>query len=310
MNKKVFLYAILLVLFSNSVANSKVYDCFMFFNEIELLKMRLEELDEVVDYFVLVESAETQRGDSKPFYFYENRHLFEKYLNRIIHVIVDERHPELDLWSRENYQRNCIARGLQHCVDSDLIIISDLDEIPRSDLIQELIKTISERNIRLLKKGKGKKFNKHNKDKMGPSKDEKMFYLNGARAFEMSIYFFQLNRQTHNGESWGGGVWVGTVATTYSMINKFGVQHFRGYRWKFPRVRNGGWHFTWMGGRDKIKKKICSIVEGQSGTENIPDEEIDGWINNHFVVPIDNSFPNYVQKNFDYLKSIGFIADY
>src|SRR5690349_10496659 len=130
------------ILFLNllfTAAIAKVYDCFMFFNEIELLKMRLGELNEVVDYFVLVESSETQRGDLKPFYFYENRHLFEQYLNKIIYVRVDESHPEMSLWERENYQRNCIARGLQQCTSSDLTIISDLDEIPRMELISDLL---------------------------------------------------------------------------------------------------------------------------------------------------------------------------
>jgi beta-1,4-mannosyl-glycoprotein beta-1,4-N-acetylglucosaminyltransferase len=309
MIKKTFLLHVILGVFlTAAIANSKVYDCFMFFNEIELLKMRLEELDPVVDYFVLVESIETQRGDGKPLYFNDNRQHFEKYLNKIIHVIVDERHPEMDLWGRENFQRNCIARGLQYCNSSDLVIVSDLDEIPRPGLIQELVKTVPERNERLLEKGKDKKFKKHNKNKNSPSKAEKMFYLNGARAFEMSIYFFQLNRQTHNGESWGGGTWVGTVVTTYGMIKKFGVQHFRDYRWKFPKISNGGWHFTWMGGKDKIRKKIGSIVEGHPYGESIPDEELDRWINHHPVVPIDESFPGYVQRNFDYLKSLGFVA--
>ncbi|MGC1878720.1 MAG: hypothetical protein WA347_02740 [Rhabdochlamydiaceae bacterium] len=304
---RILAYLILFV--TTTIAHAKVYDCFMFFNEIELLKMRLEELDEVVDYFVLVESIETQRGDLKPLYFTENRQLFEKYLRKIIHVVVDERHPEMDLWARENYQRNCIARGLQNCDPSDMIIISDLDEIPRRELIKLLSKELPKRGERLLQAGKDKKFKKHNKKKLGPSKAEKIFYLNGSKAFEMPIYFFQLNRQTPNGETWEGGPWVGPVATTYGILTKFGPQHFRDYRWRFPRVYNSGWHFTWMGGRDKIRKKICSVVEGDPNGESVPDEEIDRWINGHPVVPIDESFPIYVQKNLDYLRSIGFIAD-
>ena len=78
----------------------KVYDCFPFFNEMELLKMRLEELDGVIDHFVLVESIETQRGALKPLYFKENRHLFERYLPKIIHFELNERHPEMSLWVR------------------------------------------------------------------------------------------------------------------------------------------------------------------------------------------------------------------
>ncbi len=321
MIKKICSYVVFLsLLFTTAIASSEVYDCFMFFNEIELLKMRLEELDEVVDYFVLVESAETQRGDPKPFYFYENYHLFEKYLDKIIHVMVDERHPEMGLWEREHFQRECISRGLTQCNSSDMILISDLDEIPRSKLIQELTLTIPKRNERLLQAGRFKKFKKHNKHKSGPSHEEKLFYMNGARAFEMRISFYHLNRQSNFGLScanapWVGtppisGPWVGTVATTYTMLIKFGIQYFRDARWQFPKIYDGGWHFTWMGGREKIKKKFASIVEGDSNGENIPDEEIERWINMHPVVPIDESFPIYVQRNFDYLKSIGFIADY
>ncbi len=281
----------------------------MFFNEIDLLKMRLQELDEVVDHFVLVENIETQRVDLKPLYFNENRQLFEKYLNKIIHVIVDERHPEMDLWGIENFQRNCIARGLINCQPTDIIVISDLDEIPRPELIRSLPDSLPERSWNLFKEGKGKKFKVHNKKKKGPGKAEKMFYLDGARAFEMPIYFFQLNRQTANGETWGGGPWVGTVATTYAMFGKFGAEHFRNYRWKFPRISNAGWHFTWMGGRDKIRLKTRSTVEGNSNVEPASDAEIDQIINSHPVVPIDSSFPRYLQNNVDYLRSIGFIAD-
>lgn len=309
MNKLFCYFLTLGMLLFPGISQAKVYDCFMFFNEIELLKMRLEELDDVVDNFVLVECAETQRGDPKPFYFQENRHLFEKYLGKIIHVMVEERHPELELWGRENFQRNCIARGLQHCQPSDLILISDLDEIPRASLIQPLCVSLAEQSTQLLKESENKTFKKHNKKKTTPSKAEKMFYLNACRAFEMPMYFFQLNRQAATPETWGYGPWVGCVATTYEMVTKFGVQHFREYRWKFPRIQNSGWHFTWMGGKEKIRKKICSIVEGHTNGENVTDEELDRWFADHPAVSIDETFPRYVRKNIDGLRSLGFIAD-
>jgi beta-1,4-mannosyl-glycoprotein beta-1,4-N-acetylglucosaminyltransferase len=301
---------ILLVLFlTSTLAHAKVYDCFLFFNEIELLKMRLEELDPVVDHFVLVECAETQRGTPKPFYFNENRQVFEKYLHKITHVMVNERYPRMELWTRENFQRDCIARGLKNCQASDIIIISDLDEIPRPEIVRELAQYLPKDSSKRMKEGKGKTFKKHNKKKSGPGKAEKMFYLDAARAFEMPIYFYQLNRQTPNGESWGGGPWVGTVATTYEIFKKFGAQHFRSYRWKFPRIARSGWHFTWMGGGDKVRQKICSIVEGDQGSAHVSDEEIDQWVNKHPAIPIDGSFPKYVQRNYEYLLSKGFIAD-
>lgn len=239
--------------------------------------MRLAELDPIVDHFVLVESIETQRGTLKPLYFNENRHLFEPYLSKIIHVIVDERHPEMELWTREHFQRACIARGLQGCQDNDLILISDLDEIPRSETVQSILP----------------RFKNH-----------------WVFAFEMSIYFFQLNRQTLSGETWGGGRWIGTVATPYRIFKRVGAQYLRNNKGRFTRILNAGWHFTWMGGKDKIREKMKSVVEGNpEQAKSMSEEELDRWINSHPVVPIDASFPRYVQQNVEYLRSLGFIAD-
>ena len=290
------------VFFVGGTLEAKVYDCFMFFNEIELLKMRLEELDGVVDHFVLVESIETQKGHAKPLTFNENRALFEKYLPKIIHIIVNERHPEFELWERENYQRICISRGLRDCNPSDIILISDLDEIPRPEFVREMVDLLPAKSAQLLKEGRWSRFKKLLKGKKGFRKKEKMFYLDAARGFQMPYYWYQLNRET-------GSPWVGTVATTFEMVELLGVQHFRNYRWKFPKVINAGWHFTWMGGRDKIRQKMRSIVEGIDEQANASDAEIDEMIRRHPAVPIDNTFPKYVQQNLDYLKTQGFIGE-
>jgi beta-1,4-mannosyl-glycoprotein beta-1,4-N-acetylglucosaminyltransferase len=265
---------------TGSFAYTKVYDCFPFYNEFEILQIRLDELDDVVDYFVLVESIETQRGMSKPLYFSENRALFEKYKDKIIHVVIDETHPEMGMWQRENFQRNAISLGLKNCASDDIIIISDVDEIPRAWIIQDL-RTFLHKNRAL-----------------------------DAVALEMPIFFFQLNRRTHTGETWGGGPWIGTVATTYKKFSRHGAQYFRNKRAIFPRIYNGGWHFTWMGGKEKIRQKLCSVVEGREDGAQMSDEEIDKWIQSHPVFPLDMNFPNYVKKNEQYFRSIGFIADY
>ena len=87
-----------------------IYDCFTFFNEFDLLEIRLNELDSVVDKFVLVEATKTFSGKDKPLYFNENKNKFNKFLNKIIHVIVDE-YPNLNGdWVIENHQRNEISK--------------------------------------------------------------------------------------------------------------------------------------------------------------------------------------------------------
>lgn len=274
---------------------AKVYDCFTFFNELNLLAVRLAELNNHVDYFVLVESVETQRGDLKPLYFQENKHLFEEYLHKIIHVVVKDRiktNNELDhrgfAWDREHFQRECISRGLQQCSDSDIILVSDLDEIPRA----ECIKTIKQQLC-------GDRYNRNTRPLQGI-------------AFGMSLYMFQLNRKANI----YGGKWTGTVATLYKNIKKKGVQHFRNNRCSFAVKPNAGWHFTWMGGKDMIKQKFLSVVEGRSREEvdRLSDEEIENLIEqNSVIIPIEgifpNDFPKYIKENVEYFSSIGFIAE-
>ena len=64
----------------------KVYDCFIFFNELDLLELRLETLDPYVDHFVISECDSTFSGEDKPFYFEENKEKFSKFLDKIIYI--------------------------------------------------------------------------------------------------------------------------------------------------------------------------------------------------------------------------------
>ena len=72
------------------ITRPTVFDCFMFFNELDLLEIRLIELSELVDRFVLVEATRTHTGFQKPLYFADNKSRFASFLDRIIHVIVDD----------------------------------------------------------------------------------------------------------------------------------------------------------------------------------------------------------------------------
>lgn len=105
-------------------------DCFIFYNEIEILKKRLRYLDGVVDKFVLVESTVTHRGEEKKLFFDENKKEFEEWSDKIIHIIIRDNPTDEDPWIRENFQRNCITRGLDEFKDDDIVMVSDVDEIP------------------------------------------------------------------------------------------------------------------------------------------------------------------------------------
>ena len=108
-----------------------IYDCFTFFNEFDILEIRLHEMDSWVDRFVLVESAETFSGIAKPLWFDENKHRFEDFLPKIDHVIAPVVSKSTDAWARQEGQRDCAKKMLASCADDDLILIGDVDEIVR-----------------------------------------------------------------------------------------------------------------------------------------------------------------------------------
>lgn len=120
----------------------KIYDCFIFYNELDLLEIRLNELNEVVDYFVLVESTHTFTGIPKTLFYQENKSRFEKFSDKIIHIVSENSFNESQKhWEREAFQRNQIAIGLQNTKPNDLIIISDVDEIPKAEVVKKYYKT-------------------------------------------------------------------------------------------------------------------------------------------------------------------------
>ncbi len=113
-----------------------IVDCFTFYNETELLKKRIQYLSSVVDKFVVVESTITHGGHKKELYFDESH--FD--MSKIIRVVVEDNPEDSNPWSRENHQRNCITRGLEklELKDDDVIMVSDVDEIPKREVISNM----------------------------------------------------------------------------------------------------------------------------------------------------------------------------
>lgn len=117
---------------------AKIIDGFTFFNELDVLEIRLGELYDVVDEFILVEATKTFTGKSKPMWFADNRERFEKFADKITYVAVDDMPEDADsAWVREYFQRDAIGRGLGEGSDDDLIIVSDVDEIPFPEALLE-----------------------------------------------------------------------------------------------------------------------------------------------------------------------------
>jgi beta-1,4-mannosyl-glycoprotein beta-1,4-N-acetylglucosaminyltransferase len=119
----------------------RIYDAFIFYNELELLEIRLNELYDIVDRFVLVESDRTFTNLAKPLYFNESRERFSRFLDKIEYVFCrseiedkpnhsDEERYRLG-WAREHAQRTCIERGLNQARSNDIVILGDADELLR-----------------------------------------------------------------------------------------------------------------------------------------------------------------------------------
>ena len=129
----------------------KIYDCFMYFDEDLILDLRLNILNPFIDYFVIVESTFNHKGEKRKLKFDINK--YKKFENKIIYLIFDKepsgiekvfdtdnegevsRKLILNAASRENGQRNFISKGLERANEKDLILISDVDEIPNLEKI-------------------------------------------------------------------------------------------------------------------------------------------------------------------------------
>ena len=117
---------------------NKIIDCFIFYNELEMLEYRLNNSE--ADYFVIVESTHTFMGNPKKLYF--DKSLYTKF--NIIYVLVDDMpFKNVDVskneqWKNEKFQRNCISLGLDQIKlnDNDIIILADVDEIPDYNTIK------------------------------------------------------------------------------------------------------------------------------------------------------------------------------
>lgn len=279
-----------------------IYDCFSFFNELDLLEIRLNVLKDVVDKFVLVEATRTHTGSPKPLYFKDNAARFSAFADRIVHIVVDDFAAAESCttvreraWAVENLQRNAIARGLAGAHAGDIVAISDLDEIPDP---QSLLAAAD---------------------------------MDGITRLGMMQCNYFLNYRNYTSPEWR----LGTQVLSYGdFINPETYESFRFNEFvveavhtipnasaiRFMRpdhlIHNGGWHFSYQGGAAMISKKIQSIAHTEFANDKTCSE---AWImeriergedvflrgDRFFAEPLDERFPFYLlQKQDRYSKMI------
>jgi beta-1,4-mannosyl-glycoprotein beta-1,4-N-acetylglucosaminyltransferase len=205
----------------------KIFDCFTFFNEMELLELRLMTLYDLVDHFVIVEAGSSHSGNPKEFLLEKNKDMYSKYLDKIRYVKIDlpytrENTPSFSSkhsWGNENFQRNAIMRGIPDAGPEDVIIISDLDEIPNPNGILEGL-------------------------------NEKHW---GQFFMDQKLCYYYVNCKA-------GQNWNGTAVIKRKLLQT--PQRVRDTRHNPPRVvENGGWHYSYLGGAEKIMDKMNSYAE-------------------------------------------------
>ena len=236
----------------------KIYDCFTFFNELELLELRLETYYDIVDSFVIVEADKTHANIPKPFNFLENIDRYQKYLPKIRYIMDTSIVPYdgADDWSIENNQRNNIMKGLDDAEPDDLIMISDVDEFPDPVQLKTLIESFTD-----------------------PTKDVDCFVFHDTKPFtttdtprylmftsttrinsclNMTPVAFQQRFYTYFFDLVSPySLWAGTVIGKFKHMTS--PQYIRNIAKEIlPRIPNGGWHFSSMGGVDKFLEKARS----------------------------------------------------
>ena len=262
-----------------------IYDCFQYFDEEHILDIRLNVLNEFVDFFVFVESTTDHQGKSKKLNFDLKK--FKKFNNKIIYIVVDDtkeaiKRPHLGGESLvEQHQRNSITKGLKNCHEEDLIILSDVDEIPDLTKLNQ--------------------FNKKNK-----------YFVFSQKAFAYKLNLF--NKAENN---WHGS----KMCLRKNLKSPQWLRNLKFKKYPFWRVdkesglqiiENGGWHFAYLLDSEGISKKIQSFAHGEDNKEDNTDvNKIEKKMSKLLhptrgfelrKVEIDNSFPKYIIDNKAKLK--------
>ena len=256
-----------------------IYDCFQYFDEDNILDLRMSIMNEFVDYFVISESTKTHQGKQKKLNF--NISSFSKYREKIIYLVA-EPSDSLKVDNHiggesviEKHQRNNLIEGLKNSHDEDLILLSDSDEIP--DL----------------------------------TKLNKIDYSVKYNAFSHRMFMYKLNLENFDESNWiGTRISKKKNIKTMQQLRDIKFKNYPKWRIDKPKVKviKGGWHFSFLQTPEQISKKIKSYSHGEFNINKFTDikgieqkilsgQDIFERGYNLKKVNLDNSFPEYIVKN-------------
>lgn len=258
----------------------KIFSPFPFNDELELLKIRLHEMADWVDHFVIVEAAETFAGAPKPLHFVDHAQDFAEFASKIIHVPIEAFPPGVDSpWARDFHQRDVAISAMTGLMsENDLVLIADADEIVDRRAVE------------------------------GFSGDYACLYMNAHRYF--------LNYRVAAGR-WGqtgptGAIWRAKHLSRFGMSYARFALSRRGKQ--ETRIMDAGWHFSSLGAAERITRKLANYAH----QEHAPGAGADGsWVEPLLRqikagdlpkgwerCDIDDSFPRYVREHRDELADL------
>jgi len=280
-----------------------IYDTFLFFDELELLELRLHELDPVVDRFVIVESTITHSNKPKPLVFLENRERFRQFSQKIIHVVVSDGARGASGWAPsgkqrfaiEDHDRRAVGRGLTHCRPDDIILHGDVDELPRAEKVREVKERVFRKDVAsrawsaLLRHPFVVRYFRNIFKKHHPL----------VTVFEHRLYYYYLNCSCLSMPWWPG---------TRMMFFRDFTSAYDLRRWKGRTLPDAGWHFSYMGGTERIRKKIAAYAHQEFNNPRFTDaDHISRAISNQTDilgdgkrlgwVDVDKSYPRFIREN-------------
>ena len=262
-----------------------IFDCFQYFNEEHIAEIRFNILDEFVDKFVIVESTVNHQGKPKKLHFDIGK--YKKFKNKINYIVVDDTPEDMKKPHEggeslvEQHQRNSIVRGLKNANDNDLVILSDVDEIPNLNKLDE-------------------------------------FDRNKYAVFSQKMFMYKLNLLNLKENNWHGSKIC--LKKNFKSPQWLRNLKFKKYPfWRIDKIRNiqiienGGWHFAYLQSPENISKKIKSFAHGEFNTPEAANEENiklkiekgEDIFNRGYKikkVEIDSSFPKYIFDNKEKLK--------
>lgn len=217
-------------------SHTKVFDCFLYSGEEDVLEIRFNELWDVVDAFVIVEANRTFAGAVKAPTWNPNSLKFSKFASKVRHVVVKDKPEGDDPFKREAWQRDAVLRGVPDAEASDLIVISDVDEIPQASTLEAL----------------------------GSRRDAETFGLQLA-----FFYFFVNYRNTVGPESqltWSVAVRRHVLDKVSPNDIRYGVRDGSVEAIKIP---DAGWHFSYLSNIEGIKRKLNSFSHQELNTQEV-----------------------------------------